>query len=79
METTSPRKSPRKVSIRCERCGDYDQINDRSFRRKMAEGKPHHCSICRAVNSITPSETDRNYWLNRFSQQEIDAMVSAIL
>ena len=35
--------------------------------------------MCRAVKSIKPSEDDRDYWRNRFSQQEIDDMVGAIL
>lgn len=79
MEPTQMRKPPRKVSVRCTHCGDFDQINDRSYRRKVAEGKPHLCSICRAVKQVRPSEEDRNYWKSRFSQQEIDAIVGAIL
>jgi len=79
METLIPRKGPRKVSVRCTHCGDWDQINDRSYRRKISEGRPHLCCMCRAVKSIKPSEDDRDYWRNRFSQQEIDDMVGAIL
>lgn len=66
------------VSVRCTHCGDWEQVNDRSKRRKIAEGRPHLCEICRAVKSIELTEKDRTYWLNRFSQQEIDAMVSAL-
>jgi uncharacterized protein YlaI len=73
------RKHVRKVSVRCTHCGDFDQINDRSYRRKLADGKPHLCSICRAVKTIKPNDDDRHYWTSRFSQQEIEAMVSAIL
>lgn len=79
METKTPRKGPRMVSVRCTHCGDWDQLNDRSKRRKVAEGRPHLCEICRAVKSIEVTEKDRNYWFNRLSQQEIDAMVGAIL
>jgi len=79
MESSPVRKSPRRVSIRCTGCGDSDQINDRSYRRKMSEGKPHLCQMCRAVSSVTPSEEDFAYWQKRFSPQEIQALVGAIL
>lgn len=79
MEQTSPRKQLRRVSIRCEHCGDYDQINDRSFRRKVAEGRPHLCSVCRAVSTLTPDDTDTNWWRKRYSQAEIEALVASIL
>ena len=79
METLTARKQPRRVSVRCTHCGDWDTINDRSLRRKLAEGRPHLCSICRAVASIKVKDEDRNYWTKRFSQQEIEAMVGAII
>lgn len=80
METMTPHKGPRKVPVRCTHCGDWEQINDRSYRRKVSEGRPHLCSMCKAVKSIKPTtETDRDYWRSRFSQQEIDEMVGAIL
>jgi uncharacterized protein YlaI len=79
MDILAARKPPRRVSVRCTHCGDWDTINDRSLRRKTAEGKPHFCSICRAVQSIRVDDDDRDYWTTRFSQQEIDAMVGAII
>lgn len=79
METLGPTKEPRKVSVRCTHCGDWDMINDRSLRRKVAEGKPHLCSICRHVQSIKVVEDDFKYWKSRFSQEEINAMVGAII
>lgn len=79
MSATQSRKQSRKVSVRCTHCGDWDTINDRSLRRKLAEGKDHLCSVCRAVSLIEIREEDRNYWTKRYSQQEIDAMVGAII
>jgi hypothetical protein len=79
METIHTRKPPRRVSIRCTQCGDFDQINDRSARRKVAEGRPHLCRMCRAVQSITPTEDDINYWQSRFTPEELSEMLSAIL
>lgn len=79
MEPLSSAKEPRKVSVRCTHCGDWDTINDRSRRRKVAEGKPHLCSICRHVQSIKIEEDDFKYWRSRFSQEEIDALVNAIV
>lgn len=79
METISARKPPRRVSIQCTQCGDYDQINDRSLRRKVSEGKPHLCRMCRAVSTITPSEEDFAYWTDRFSHEELARMVGQIL
>jgi hypothetical protein len=79
METFPARKHPRRVSVRCTQCGDTDQINDRSHRRKVAEGKPHLCRMCRSIQSIKPTAADLHYWQSRYSQQEIDAMVGAII
>jgi hypothetical protein len=67
------------VSISCTQCGDTDQINDRSHRRKLAEGKPHLCRMCRAVQQITVTDDDHKYWHARFTQEELDAMVGAII
>ena len=36
-------------------------INDRSLRRKVAEGKPHLCSICRHVQSIKVVDDPANF------------------
>lgn len=78
MDAFAARKQPRRVSVRCTHCGDSDTINDRSLRRKLAEGKPHYCSTCRAVQSLQIDDEDRKYWTKRFSQQELEAMVGAI-
>lgn len=78
METITARKPTRRVTIRCTECGDLEQINDRSYRRKMQEGRPHICRLCRQIRSVQPSQSDRNYWTTRFSQQEIVEMASAI-
>lgn len=78
METISPRKQPRRVSIRCTQCGSTDEINDRSYRRKVAEGKPHLCRLCRKMAAITASEADIKFWRDRMSQEEIDAMISVM-
>lgn len=79
MENIMVRKTPRRVSVCCSQCGDWDQINDRSHRRKLAEGKDHLCRMCRSVRTISTTDEDRNYWTSRFSQTEIDQMVGAIL
>lgn len=79
METISPGKHPRKVSVTCSHCGDSDQINDRSRRRKKAEGQEHLCRMCRSVQNIKITEADRNYWTKRFTEQQLNEMVGAIL
>jgi hypothetical protein len=68
----------RLVTVRCAHCGDIDQLNERSYRRRTAQGKPHYCEICRTVRSFRLTPDDRSYWTTRFSQQEIDAMVSRL-
>ena len=79
MDTVSSRKHSRTVSVTCTHCGDSDQINDRSLRRKQAEGRPHLCRMCRSVQAIELTQSDRNYWLSRFSQQELERMVGSII
>ena len=78
METMTARKPTRRVTIVCTECGDMEQINDRSYRRKMADGRPHICRLCRQVRAASPNETHLNYWRTRYSQQEIIEMASAI-
>jgi hypothetical protein len=78
MKTITARKPPRRVTIVCSECGDMEQINDRSYRRKIAEGRPHICRLCRQVRAVVPTETHRNYWRTRYSQQEIVEMANAI-
>lgn len=78
MDDITARRTSRRVSVCCTQCGDWDQINDRSYRRKTAEGKPHLCRMCRSVRLIKITEEDRYYWTSRFSQEEIDRMVGTI-
>lgn len=78
MTTMTAHKAARYVTVRCVECGDTEQINDRSRRRKLAEGKPHVCRLCRQIRNIKITESDRNYWRKRFTQEEIEAMAHAI-
>lgn len=79
MGTTVSRKGPRSVTMVCTACGDIDQLNDRSYRRKIAEGKPHVCRLCRTLRDAQPSEADIDWWRNRYSQQQLDEWVGALL
>lgn len=66
------------ISVRCTRCGDIDTISDRQQRRKLQNGRPHLCSLCREIKVKPPTEQHFNYWLNRYSIEQIREMAAAI-
>lgn len=78
METILAGKPSRRVSIRCTQCGDIEQINDRSLRRKVKEGKPHVCRLCRQVRAAKPSQRDLDWCRRNFTQEEINEIAAAI-
>lgn len=66
------------VTVRCIGCGDTSQITDRQYRRKLQEGRQHRCRLCRFVAVKPPTQAHHNYWLDRFTIEEIKAMGQAI-
>lgn len=78
METISRPRASRVVTVRCDLCGGPQEITDRQYRRRQQEGRPYHCSLCRRTTVHPPNQTHKNFWLNRFSQDEINEMARAI-
>jgi hypothetical protein len=70
--------SASRVSVRCTHCGDWELLHSRSYRRKLAEGRPHLCEICRAVHSLEPSAEDIDFWTSRYTHEELRAMLASI-
>lgn len=79
METIPrPRGIAAQVKVPCARCGDTIMMTDRQQRRKQQEGRPNFCPLCRSVKVKPPTQSDFNYWLQRFSMDEIREMGRAI-
>lgn len=78
METITRLRPNATVRVSCVRCDDVYVITDRQRRRKLSEGRPHICSLCRAVRAPKPTPAYYNYWLQRYSMEEIRAMAAAI-
>lgn len=78
MDTIAKPRASTLVNIRCEECGDIDRITDRQYRRKLYEGRPHVCRICRVTTVRKPTTADYDYWLDRYSLDEIKDIAQAI-
>ncbi len=78
METLYVPRLSATVIVRCVQCGDACEITERQHRRKLQEGRPHKCALCRAVKVKPPTESDYNYWLKRYTIGEIREMAQAI-
>ena len=78
MDTLTAHRTSITVVVRCTRCGDIETISDRQLRRKQRTGRPHLCSLCKEIRVKPPTEQHFNYWLNRYTIEEIKEMAQAI-
>lgn len=66
------------VDVRCTQCGDVERISERWFRTKVAKGQAHRCRLCRSVRAPKPTQAHYNYWLDRYTIEEIQELGRAI-
>lgn len=66
------------ATVRCEGCGDLITISDRQQRRRVREQRVILCSLCRAIKVKPPTQAHYNYWLDRYSIDEIKALAATI-
>lgn len=78
METISRPRLAATVKVRCATCGDIDTVTDRQYRRKQQQGRVHICRLCRLTPVKPPNQSHYNYWLQRFTMEEIREMGRAI-
>lgn len=58
--------------VTCPRCGDKRVLSGRHARRNAGSyGRPGLCPQCRTPKPKPPTDSDRRYWLRRFSDDEI--------
>lgn len=74
---TKPRPSVL-VDVRCSQCGDVERISERWYRTKQAQGTAHRCRLCRSVHVRQPTSAHYNYWLERYTLEEIQDLARAI-
>lgn len=66
------------VDVRCTQCGDVERISERWHRTKLVQGAPHRCRLCRSVRVRKPGPAHYNYWLERYTIEEIQELARAI-
>jgi hypothetical protein len=56
----------------CPGCGDRRTLSIRHARRNAGSyGRPSLCKLCRTPRPKPPTDSDRRYWLERFSDEDI--------
>ncbi len=69
-------KTTYRREVTCPNCGGIREVSDRHARRTETATL---CVACRNPSKHDPpSDTDRRYWLERFSDQEIVRMTEAM-
>lgn len=64
-------------TIRCPGCGRLRELTDRHVRRGGAETTL--CNLCRfPARRIPPSNTERRYWLRRFTDEDLACFAEAL-
>lgn len=64
-------------TVACPGCGRPRELTDRHVRRGGSEKTL--CNLCRFPSrKIPPTDTDRRFWLRRYSDEDIAQMAEAI-
>lgn len=72
VELLQQRQVEEVLTVRCERCGGLRGVTRRHFYRS-----PAMCAECVKGNVVERTHY-HNYWLKRFSREEIEQMARAI-
>ncbi len=70
--------SERRVEVRCAECRNLYTLSVRRELEHRRTGRPSICSLCRRPPHPKPTEADREWWLERFSLEELVELADAI-
>lgn len=76
METVTSVRRSNLRSVICPGCGRVRELTDRHVRRSEVEKTL--CNLCRfPARRLPPTNTERRYWLRRFSDDQIVEMAES--
>ena len=66
-----------RVLVACSSCGDLYGVAPRTFRDMRLRQRLPLCHFCRSPRVVAPTESQRAWWLERFTIAEIIEMAEA--